>query len=123
MFEEMHIAGIIHKGISYDATAVSANDVLKMATINGAKALGLDDLGKIKKGYKADLILIDIDKPHFYPMHNVMSSLVYTAQGSDVDTVFVNGDMLYSNKRFTKIDIEKIKYNVNKVKQRIFINS
>lgn len=120
MFEEIHLAALINKGINHDATLVSAYDALKMATTNGAKALGFKDVGKIKKGYKADLILLDIDKPHFYPKHDIIANVVYSAQGSDVDTVMVNGKILYKTGQFTTIDFEKIKYNVDRICENIF---
>lgn len=122
MFEEIYLAGIVNKGINYDASIVKAYDVLKMATINGAKALNFDDIGSIEVGNKADIIILDINKPHFYPKHNIISNIVYSAQGSDVNTVIVNGKILLDNGEFTTIDFEKVKYNVDKVCSRIFLN-
>jgi 5-methylthioadenosine/S-adenosylhomocysteine deaminase len=79
-----------------------------MATKNGAKALGFDSLGAIEKGALADIILIDIDKPHISPVNNPASAVVYSAQGSDVDTVIVNGEVLMRGRRLTTIDEEDI---------------
>ena len=120
MFEEMNLVSMISKGIHNDATLIKAYDVLKMATINGAKALGLNNIGKIEEGYIADIIILDLDKPHFYPRHNMLSNLVYSAQGSDVDTVIVNGEILLKNREYTKLDFEKIKFNIEKIYKRIF---
>lgn len=120
MFEEMNLASLINKGINHDATLVNAYDALQMATINGAKALGLDKVGKIEAGYKADIILLDINKPHFYPKHNIISNLVYSAQGSDVDTVIVNGKILLEKGEFKTIDFEMIKFNVDRICKNIF---
>lgn len=95
MFEEMKIAGILHKGITLDPTVLDAWSVLKMATVNGAKALGFDDLGMLKEGYLADMTVIDFDTPHLTPNHNTVSNLVYAARGSDVEYTIVNGKIVY----------------------------
>lgn len=115
MFEEMSLAGLINKGINHDSTSVPAMVALKMATINGAKALGLDnDIGSIETGKKADIILIDMKKSHFYPKNNVASAMVYSAQSSDVDTVIVDGKILMENREIRTIDVEKVMYNAEK---------
>ncbi len=121
MFEEMHLAGIIHKAVNDSAVVINAHEVLKMATVNGARALGLKNIGKIEEGYTADIVLIDTDKPHFYPRHSMLSNIVYSAQGSDVDTVIVNGEVLLKGGEYTKLDFEKIKFNVDRVFKKVFI--
>ena len=95
MFEEIKAAALIHKGTSLDPTAVPAETALKMATVNGAKALGFDNLGIIKSGYLADLIVVDFDVPHLKPMHNPVSSIVYSAKCTDVEYTMVNGKIVY----------------------------
>lgn len=95
MFEEMKIAAVLHKGITGDPTVMAAKNVLKMATINGAKALGYDDLGMLKEGYLADMIILDFDKPHLTPNHNTVANLVYSAHGSDVEYTIVGGKVVY----------------------------
>ncbi|NMA66723.1 MAG: amidohydrolase [Clostridiaceae bacterium] len=121
MFEEIGLAALIHKGAKLDPTLISAKDALAMATVNGSKALGRNDLGKIAPGKKADLILIDLNKPHFTPLHNPVSALAYCAQGSDVCLTMVNGQILYENGEFKTIDEQKVQYYINKICQRIFI--
>ncbi len=122
MFEEISLAGLINKGINNDSTSVPAMTALKMATINGAKALGVEDnIGTVEVGKKADIILIDVKKPHFYPKHNVTSALVYSAQASDVDTVIVDGKILMENREIKTIDVEKVMYNVEKHAKEIII--
>jgi len=112
MFEEMHLASIIHKAVNYDAVSVPAETVIKMATINGAKALGVEDeLGSIEVGKKADIILIDLRKPHLVPFNNPLSAICYSAQGSDVHTVIVDGKVLMENYELKTIDIEKAMYD------------
>ncbi|MBO5364207.1 MAG: amidohydrolase [Clostridia bacterium] len=95
LFEEIKLTGILHKGTSLDPTMLPAWEVLKMATINGAKALGFDDLGMLKTGYLADLILLDFEKPHLTPNHNTVSNLVYAVSGADVAYTVVDGRIVY----------------------------
>lgn len=115
MFEEINLASIINKAVNYDAISVPAISALEMATINGAKALAWDnEIGSIEVDKKADLILIDIDKPHLYPHHNTISSLAYSVQASDVDTVIVDGRIIMENREIKTLDVEKIKFMAEK---------
>lgn len=118
--EEMHLTAMIHKGKSMNPLVVNAKEVIKMATVNGAKALGFgNEVGSLEAGKKADLILVDTDKAHLTPLNNPFSAAVYSMQGSDVDTVIVNGKILMENREMTLVDEEKIKYNVNKIAKRL----
>ena len=119
LFEEMHLAALVHKGFSCDPTVLKAPDVLKMATVNGAKALGFDNLGVIKEGNVADIIMVDLDKVHTSPNDNYNLSLLYSAQASDVDTVIVDGKILMQNRKLLTIDEELVKYNVNKIRKKL----
>ncbi len=84
MFREMDTAAKIHKVTSLNPTVMNAQTVLKMATIGGAKLLGLDDLiGSIEVGKQADIILVDMNQPHLTPLYNCYSQLVYAARGAD----------------------------------------
>lgn len=95
MLQEMKLAAIIHKSISYDPEAVPAESVLEMATINGAKALGLQDrIGSLEIGKKADFVAVDVRGIHTQPWFNAVSAVVYTATGRDVDVVVVDGKMV-----------------------------
>jgi 5-methylthioadenosine/S-adenosylhomocysteine deaminase len=116
MFEEMHLAGILHKGINGNAECIPAADVINMATVNGAQALGFDNVGRLMPGQKADIIIIDLKKPHLCPLGNVMSALVYSAQGSDVRDVIVDGQILMKNRELTTVDEEKAMYLANKLR-------
>ena len=120
MFEEINRAALIHKGTTLNPLLISAAESLKMATVNGAKALGREDLGIVKAGGKADLILLDLDKPHFMPLHNPISALAYSAEGSDVCLTMVDGRILYENGEFKTIDKEKVYYSIRKICERIF---
>jgi 5-methylthioadenosine/S-adenosylhomocysteine deaminase len=109
MWEEMRLAALLHKGHSGDPTAVSAQQALLMATREGARCLNLDhEIGSLETGKRADIVLVDFDKPHLYPRHNVVSHLVYAAGAGDVDTVLVNGEVLVRGGALTKLDAAQI---------------
>jgi len=114
MFEEMHLAALIHNG-------TKCGEIIRMATVNGAKALGLEGVvGVIKPGFKADIILLDLQKPHLQPINDLEADIVYSAQGSDVDTVIVNGEILMHNREFTAIDEKGIMERALRVSERLF---
>lgn len=122
MFEEIHLAAIINKSVNQDALSVPALTALKMATINGAKALAWDkQIGSLEAGKKADLVLIDTDKAHFYPKHNIISAMAYSAQGSDVDTVIVDGKILMEKRIIKTLDVEKIKFMAEKLTRDLIL--
>ena len=100
MFETMKIAALLQKITYRDPGVLPPYKVLRMATINGAKALGLSrKIGTIEVGKRADIVLIDVFKPHLRPLHNIYATLVYSAQGSDVDTVIVDGKVLMEHRQ------------------------
>jgi 5-methylthioadenosine/S-adenosylhomocysteine deaminase len=109
MFETMKLAALLQKGVSNDPTVLPAYEVLRMATIGGAGALGLERrVGSLEVGKKADVILVDLEKPHLKPLHNVFSSLVYSAKASDVDTVIVDGRILMENRAVGSLDEQDV---------------
>ena len=118
MFKEMFLVATLSKVNIYNAEVVSAKEVLKMATINGAKAMGFD-CGEIKKGKLADIILVDITKPHFYPQFNLVSHLVYSAKSSDVYLTMVNGKILYKNGEFLNENKQEIYKKANEIRERL----
>jgi len=121
MLEEMHIAALIHKGIMKDPLKITARQAISMCTSNGAIANGLDEkIGKLVPGMKADIILIDTSAPHFNPINDVMSAVVYTAQGSDVNTVIIDGNIIMENREFRTIDYERIVAEVKAITKRLF---
>lgn len=118
MFETMKITALLQKLVYMDPTALPAYEVLKMATINGAKALGLNgEIGSLEVGKKADIILVDLSKPHLKPLHNIYASIVYSMRGSDVDTVMVDGKILTENKQLKTLDEQAI---MEKAQKRAF---
>lgn len=115
MFEEINLAAIINKSVNHDATSIPAITAIKMATVNGAKALGLErEIASIEVGKKADLIIIDTQKPHFYPRHNIISAVAYSAQASDVKTVIVDGKIIMEDYEIKTIDTERIMFETEK---------
>ena len=99
MIEAMKIMSLLQKGWRLEPTALPAHEVLKVATENGAKLLGLN-AGKITEGMLADMFLVDINTPAFTPLNNnTTSNLVYAANGSNVDTVICDGNIVMENKK------------------------
>ena len=100
LFETMKYTALLQKGINEDPKQMPAYEVIKMATINGAKALRKEnEIGSIKEGKRADLIIIDINTPVIMPINNIFASIVYNTKGTDVDTSIVNGKILMENKK------------------------
>lgn len=109
LFREMDTAAKLHKISTQDPTALEARKVVHMATRGGANVLGLgSEIGSLEVGKKADLIVIDLQKPHLLPLYNLYSQLVYSFSGADVNTVVVNGNILMRNRRFLHLEEDKI---------------
>ena len=104
MIQELRTCAFLHKLSRLNPEVIPAYQALEMATVNGARALGLTDIGMLRPGMKADLILVDFRKPHLCPRHDVAAHLVYSASGADVDTVMVNGRILMQGRQLTTID-------------------
>lgn len=108
LFEEMKAAALTAKAAFRDPAALPAQAVLMMATVCGARAQGREaECGMLKAGMDADLILVDFTAPHLMPCHDVFSSLVYSARGSDVALTMVRGKILYAGGKFTTIDLNE----------------
>ena len=109
LFAEMDMAAKLHKVSRLDPTVMGAAVVLRMATIDGARALGLDrHIGSIETGKRADIIVVDIHQPHLTPMYHPVSHLVYAVGGSDVTTTVVNGRVLMQDRRLLHMDLEQV---------------
>jgi len=109
LLEEMDMAAKLQKVGTMDPTALDAPTVLRMATISGAKVLGLENLvGSLEVGKKADIILLDTRKPHLTPLYNPYSHLVYSARGNDVTHAIINGRLVLENRRFLSLDLEEV---------------
>ena len=108
VFREMYLMSILPKGINRKADIVSPKQVLKMATVNGAIAQGRFDCGLLKEGYKADLIVLNLDSANMYPNYNVINNIVYSANKSNVVLTMVDGEVLYKDGKFKYIDVSAI---------------
>lgn len=120
IFEEMRLATLIHKANTLDPLVMPAETAINMLTEQGALCLGYKNIGQLKSGYKADITLIDRSGIHWYPQNNTLSLLAYAANSFDVDTVLVDGQVLLRDKEFTTIDIEKVKYEAERTKNKLF---
>lgn len=120
MLETMKVGALLQKLVYLNPEALSAYEVLRMATINGAKALGLEkSIGSLETGKKADIILIDFSKPHLKPLHDVYASIVYSAHGSDVETVIVDGKILMENRQVKTLDEQAVMAKAEKHAARL----
>jgi 5-methylthioadenosine/S-adenosylhomocysteine deaminase len=119
IFEEMRLATLIHKADTLDPLAISAATAVDMLTEQGAKCLGYKNIGKLESGYKADITLIDREGLHWYPKNNTLSLFVYAGNSFDVDTVLVNGKVLLRHKEFTTLDVEKVKSEAERTKNKL----
>ncbi len=114
MFSEMKVCALLHKFSNNNPEVASAQTVLDLATVGGAKVLGLDkEIGSIEAGKQADLILLDLNDISMFPNHNSVSNIVYSANGSCVDTTIVNGKILMENGVLKTIDEKEVKKKVN----------
>ncbi|MCM3760941.1 amidohydrolase [Alkalihalobacillus oceani] len=109
MFEVMKSAALLHKVNTLNTTALTADKVLEMATIDAAKAIGLEEeIGSLEAGKKADLIMVSLAEPEMIPSFSPLSHLVYSAKGNVVTDVIIDGNIVYENRSFTSLDKEKI---------------
>ncbi len=126
MFQEMDTAAKLHKVVHHDPTVMDARTVVRMATCDGAKALCLDTtVGALTPGMKADIIIINLNRPHLTPLYNEYSHIVYAVNGSDVDTVLINGKVIMKNRTLLTIDendiLEMVKETSQKIRKRLKI--
>ena len=120
MFSEMQTASLLSKGVSNDPSLIKAQDILAMATLNAARALGIDEkVGSIEPGKEADIIAIKTDDYWQTPIFNPFSHLVYSSNRLSVSDVWVRGRMLMQNHSLTTIDIEKLKTQLNPLLEKI----
>lgn len=105
MWAAMRLAAVLHKGVQQNPTLLSAQEVVKMVTCDAAAALGLDDkIGSLVAGKEADIILIDLNRPHLTPRYDVYSHLVYAVGRDDVTTVFIRGRIVMQQRQLTTLD-------------------
>ena len=123
MWEEMRTASLLQKVSTMDTCAIPAYTALKMATVNGAKAIGREgELGILANGALSDILLVDIEKPHLYPHTNLVSELAYSTHASDVDTVIVNGQIVVKERKCLTMNAQEVCQTAQKHIERLMQN-
>lgn len=120
MLSELNYAAMLMCERNSDPSYCQPEDIIRMATVNGALAMHRDKKGILKEGYDADFIILNTNEVYYYPAHNIINNIVYAAQGTDVETTVANGKVLYNKGEYKTIDIEKVKHEVMKIKERVF---
>lgn len=122
MFHEMNLLGLIHKGVRQKADCVSAREIFRMATIGGAKALGMErETGSIEVGKKADLAILDLRTPSMTPRNDLLAGLCYSANGSEVETVIIDGQIVMEDRKILTLDEERIYAEIARICKRLKI--
>lgn len=119
MLEEVQLAALLHKVQSYDPLAVPALTAVEMGTENGAKAIGLKDVGRLAAGQQADIVLLDMQGPMWCPRHNLVSILAYSARSTSVSTVMVAGKVLMEKYELKTLDEERILAEAQRCAERL----
>ncbi len=120
LFREMDTCAKLHKVHRLDPTLMPSSVVLEMATLGGAKVLGLEkEIGSLEVGKKADMIILDFNRPHLQPVYNVVSHLVYSAVGADVRNVIINGQIVMQNRQLLTLDEESILIKMREMREKI----
>ncbi len=114
MWEVIRLTGLVQKYLTGDPTEMERNTLLNLAVNSPAEAMGFTDTGVLKAGKKADLIMMDLSAPHWFPHHDILAGLVYTASPADVKAVWCDGNCLYRNGEFLTLDYERICYEAEK---------
>ena len=121
MFEEMHLAAIINNGFTHNAVIMKPEQVLRMATVNGAKLQGRPDTGCIEVGKKADVIAVDFrNRAHMVPAFDPMAMMVYSAQASDVCMTMVDGQILYEDGKYLTLDPQRVIENAQQAIKTLY---
>ncbi len=120
MFRELGLLTLIHKGVHKTPQCVSAREGFRIATINGAKALGLEDeIGTIEAGKKADLAILDLNVPSFTPRNNLIAGLAYSANGSEVETVIIDGKITMEDRKILTLDEQMVYQKIDELIRRM----
>ena len=116
LFHELSLLTLIHKGVNRTPQCVSAREGLRIATINGAKALGLEkETGSLEVGKKADIAILDLNTPSLTPRNNLIAGLSYSANGSEVETVIIDGKVIMENRKVLTLDEELVYQKINEI--------
>ncbi len=119
MFREMYLSSALAKLRENDASAMDAADVLRMATVGGAKAMFLDDCDTLEEGKKADIIMIDMTRPNMQPENNIEKNIVYAGSKENVKMTMINGKVLYEDGKFIGSDLMAINEQANDIIKRM----
>lgn len=120
MIRILNLPAMLFKDMRYDAYAMTAERSIEMATINGAKAMGLEkEIGSLEKGKKADLIILDMKRPEWIPLHNEIQNLVYSATGNCVEMVIIDGKIIVENRRVKTIDESEVLAKVQEMGEKL----
>ena len=120
LFHEMSLLALIHKGVKKTPQCISAAQNFRIATINGAKALGLsEEIGSLEVGKKADIAILNLNTPSLKPRNNLLAGLSYSANGSEVETVIIDGKITMENRRVLTMDEEVVYEKVNAIITRM----
>lgn len=120
MFHEMSLMALIHKGTHKTPQCVGAREVFKMATINGAKALCLEnEVGSLEVGKKADIAILDLNNPSLMPKNNLIAGLSYSANGSEVDTVIIDGQITMEGRKILTMDEQLVYSKIDEIIKRM----
>ena len=116
LFHEMSLLALIHKGVARTPQCVSAGETIRIATINGAKALGLEkEIGSLEEGKKADIAILNLNTPSLTPRNNLIAGLSYSANGSEVETVIIDGKVTMENRKILTMDEELVYKKINEI--------
>lgn len=120
LFHEMSLLALIHKGVKRTPQCISAKENIRIATINGAKALGLErEIGSLEVGKKADIAILNLNTPSLTPRNNLIAGLSYSANGSEVETVIIDGKMTMENRKILTMDESLVYKKVNEIVVRM----
>ena len=120
LIHEMSLLALIHKGTHRASQCVSAAEVFRIETLNGARALGMEQqIGSIEAGKKADIAILDLKTPSMWPNNNPIAALSYSANGSEVDSMIINGELTMEHKSVLTMDEERILFENQKIMKRM----
>jgi len=120
VLESIRLVSLLAKGISRKPRLLTVNEAFEIATYNGARALGFSDVGQIKEGFKADIILVNKNEVNLIPMYSPLANVIYSMYPTDVDTVIVDGEIVMRNKKILTIDEEIVKKEFQKYLNDLF---
>lgn len=120
LFQDLRTAAFVHKLVNENPSVVTAKELVKIATIGGAEVLGMEnEIGSLEKGKKADLIIVDLQKPHLFPIYDIYSHIVFSMTGSDVETSIVNGKIVMENRKIKAVDLINLSGEIQQIANEI----